>query len=211
VEGHPIFSSRLSACVVAIFLVAGGLAACGGSSGGSTATVVHLGCHQFCQQAGGFGGGPAGRPAVRFDTRGEVAPNSDGSVTLTRTCLLPVRCAGALLLDPASDTLATVCKPFFGQVEWWGQSDLNIPARATQSLAVPLSPCARGQVAKRGRVRMFITADAGLVPACTKIPALAAACHRFVTSPGSTPAEGDGLNRLVSGNFILVSKKTGSS
>ena len=203
-----------------MFLIVGGLAACGGSggsggssgsSGGSTTTVVHLGCHQFCQQAGGFGGGPAGRPTVRFDTRGEVAPGSDGTVTLTQTCLLPVRCAGALLLGPVSETLSTVCKPFFGQVAWWGQSDLNIPARATQSLAVPLSPCAREQVAKRGRVRMFITADAGLVPACTKIPALAAGCHRFVTSPGYTQAEGDGLNRLVSGSFVLVSKKTGSS
>ncbi len=199
-----------------MLLVVGGLAACGGSGrsggsgGGSTTTVVHLGCHQFCQQAGGFGGGPAGRPVVRFDTQGELAPGSDGTVTLTQTCLLPVRCAGALLLGPASDALDTVCKPFFGQVDWWGQSDLGIPARATQSLAVPLSPCAREQVAKRGRVRMFVTADVGLVPACSKIPALAAACHRFVTSPGHTPDEGDGLNRLVSGDITLVAKKTGS-
>jgi hypothetical protein len=216
VEGHPIFSSILSARLVATLLVVGCLAACGGSGGsggsggGSTTKVVHLGCHQFCQQAGGFGGGPGGRPTVRFDTKGEVAPSGDGTVTLTQTCLLPVRCAGALLLDPANDSLAAVCKPFFGQVNWWGQSDLDIPARATQSLAVPLSPCARAQVAKRGRVRMFITADVGLVPACAKIPALVAACHRFATNPGYTPAEGDGLNRLVSGDFTLVSKKTGS-
>jgi hypothetical protein len=214
VEGHPIFLSRLCAHVVAVVLMTGGLAACGasGAAGGGSpsTTVAHLGCHQFCQDAGGFGGGPAGRATVRFDTRGQVALGSDGTVTLTQTCLLPVRCAGALLLGPANASLAAVCKPYFGQVNWWGQSDLNIPAHTTQALAIPLSPCARQQVGRRGRVPMSVTADAGLVPACSKIPALAASCHRFVASPGYTPAEGDGLNRLMSGDFVLVSKKSGA-
>lgn len=190
-----------------MLLVVGGLAACGGSGGASSTTVAHLGCHQFCKQAGGFGGGPTGRPTVRIETSGRVTPSSDGTVTLTQTCLLPVRCAGALLFAPTSATLVAVCKPYFGEVASWGQSDLIIPAHETRSLAVPLSPCAREQVAKRGRVRMYLTADAGLVPACSKIRALAQECHRFVTRPGYSPDEGDGLNRLVTTELTLVSNK----
>ena len=153
------------------------IAGCGGSS----TRVVHLGCHEYCQQAGGYGGGPAGAPTVKFESRGDVSLNSDGSVTIKQTCLMPVPCDGALVIAPTAARLEFVCKPTVGRANWWGQSDLTLAAEQTEAIAVPLSACARQQLSKQGRVKVLVTADASRVPACSKIPALAQACHRFVT------------------------------
>ncbi len=83
-------SSRSALALVSTCSAAFGLAGCGGSASTGTtqssaptqstepvqaAEPVRLGCHQYCQQAGGYGAGPDEKPPLAtVATRGTVTP-----------------------------------------------------------------------------------------------------------------------------------------
>jgi hypothetical protein len=190
-------SRRALAVAVAVAVGAISLAACG-SSGGS---VAHLGCHRFCQQAGGFGGGPTGMQVIKFLTSGTVTPASDGTVAIKVQCAVPVPCRGALLLDLGD---SSICGTSTQRYIWPAASDLDVAANGTRTFALALLPCAQRRLQQRGQLKAAIIADVALVPMCAKIPQLAAGCKRFVTARGYAPEMGDGLNRLPMTAISLV-------
>jgi hypothetical protein len=164
----------------------------------SAPSPLRLGCHQYCQQAGGYGGAPGAtaQPVMRFATARTVVPLSDGAVPITLTCLLPFRCSGAVLLE---------FPPFTGEATAYrGRSDLDVPAHATVTIAVPLSTDGQALLRSQGRIRVLVIADNRAVPECATIPELAATCRRIVTSPGWLPEDGDGLDRYPSVNMDLA-------
>ncbi len=191
-------------------LVVVSLAGCGGGGGGGGG-VAKLGCHQYCQQAGGYGGGPAGRPVLKVLTTGTVVPQSDGTVPITVRCLVPVKCQGALLLESGSSkpSLEFACQNSSrGQRSaWWAQSDLLVDGNSARTIGLPLKACPLALLRREGRLAAAITADAiKFVPPCIQIPSLAAGCRKFVASPGYTPDEGDGLDRLIGAGITLRSR-----
>jgi hypothetical protein len=118
---------------------------------------LNLGCHQYCEQAGGYGGGQAGRPAtdfVRIRTTGEVAP-VHGALPIQVTCLTPSPCRGAILLDPTLPGDLDLVNV--------GRSDLDVQGGTTTTIAVPMSPEALHAVRSRdqGHFPVDVIADFG--------------------------------------------------
>ncbi len=205
--GGPVPLARVRArgtLVLAVALLAAFFAGCGGDGG-----VAMLGCHQYCQQAGGYGGGPSGRPVLKVVTTGTVVPSSNGTVPITLKCLVPVRCQGALLLDTASNSSSL---EFACGTGWWAQSDLLVDADSTRTIGLPLKACPRALLRREGRLAAAITADTiHFIPPCSQIPSLAAGCRKFVSSPGYTPDQGDGLNRLIGARITLATSGSSGS
>jgi hypothetical protein len=182
--------------VLALLAVVG----CGGSS-----SVSHLGCGQYCQQAGGYGGAPAGRRVIDVLTTGTVVPLSDGTVPVELHCVIPVPCQGALNLGPSAPNLVTACAAASSsRVAYWAQSDLVVGANSTRVLGIVLTPCARRLLRQYRALTVDLTADSGQVPSCKKIPQLVSECRKFMSSPRSTPDQGDGLIRIVSERIKLA-------
>lgn len=170
---------RLAALILVTCLAAVALPACGSDSGDSTqsqndptptptatstltptptptptpspeATAESLGCHQYCQQAGGYGGGEEGKVYMRVETSGTVVPIS-GALPIEVTCLLPNGCRGALLVYSPSPPFADV-----------GRSDLDVEGKGTATIAVPISEAGLDALdSKGGRLRVEIIADYG--------------------------------------------------
>jgi len=114
------------------------------------ATVEAVGCHQYCQQAGGYGGGAEGRLYMRVETSGTVVPLS-GALPIEVTCLLPHACRGAILVSASSPSFADV-----------GRADLSVEGKSTATIAVPLSEAGLDALDnKRGRLPVEIIADYG--------------------------------------------------
>jgi hypothetical protein len=149
-------------------LLASGLASCGADRAAPTTerpsrtarnappAVVAAGCHQYCQQAGGYGGGQDGRPAtdyVRIHNPGPVALRGD-AVPITVTCLDRAPCRGAILLGPAlaSDLPIEL-----------GRSDLDVGSKRTQTIVVPVPPAGLRAIRNRhgGRFPIEVLADFG--------------------------------------------------
>jgi YVTN family beta-propeller protein len=132
---------RAGALALVMLLASGGLAGCG-SSGSKAA---HLGCGQFCKQAGAPAGTPTLVSDVRINTGGTVTASSDGTVPVTVTCRAKHRCSGgALLIEglyrPTSPAQALDCGPGDGCM---GRSNLDVAANRTRTIAVPLSAVGR--------------------------------------------------------------------
>jgi hypothetical protein len=142
------------------------LAGCGGDSGGGGGgsgveepEVDRLGCHEFCQQAGGYGaGGEAAAQIVRIDVDAPVMALADGTVPVKLTCDLGKPCTGALLLDALTVDRSDPLHPEISSQEM-GRSDLVVGARATRTLGIPLSAFGRQWLQQNGRVKAFFTAD----------------------------------------------------
>jgi hypothetical protein len=161
-----------SACVAAL-----GLVGCGGSTSKSSdqsaapsqssappqssaptqsappdpaAEPVRLGCHEYCQQAGGYGAGPDQKPALAtVATRGTVTP-VNGLVPIDVKCEFRNACEGALLLNAERNG---------GAAEELGRSDLSVPANSTRTLGVPLSAAGRRALMEDGVLPVDVTVD----------------------------------------------------
>ncbi|HUZ29421.1 MAG TPA: hypothetical protein VMU90_09280 [Solirubrobacteraceae bacterium] len=128
------------------------------SSSGSGA-VAELGCHQYCQSAGGYGGGggPSPPPAAKILNQGTVSVLPGGVVPVTVQCAISSPCRGAILID-----FGTACtSPGEG-----GRSDLDVSPQSTRTIGVPLSSCQLALVRRRGSVKVVITADTGASGVC---------------------------------------------
>jgi hypothetical protein len=126
------------------------------------AGMVRLGCGEYCMQAGGYGGGGTPNMTKILTTRVTALPG--GTVPITVECLFQQPCLGALLLDSGDSSTDSVCQTpavAGSQIVWWGQSDLDVPARTTRTLGVTLSPCALGLLSQRGTLQVLVTADSG--------------------------------------------------
>lgn len=170
-SSHVLAIRTRTTCLLAV-AAAAGVGGCGGQvSRSTTASVppvssppvasvpagVTLGCHQYCEQAGGYGGGQAGRPSwdyVKIDTTGTISPVHD-AVPVTVTCVMPDPCRGAILLSPALPADVDVINV--------GRSDLFVKARATVTIAVPLSSAGLQAVKTRdhGHFPTIVIADFG--------------------------------------------------
>ena len=142
------------------------LAGCGGDSGGGGAgssgeepEVDRLGCHEFCQQAGGYGdGGGAAAPLIKIDVDAQVMALADGTVPVRLTCDFGKPCTGALLLDALNVDRSDPLHPEISSSEM-GRSDLIVGAHATRTLGIPLSAFGRQWLQQHGRVKAFFSAD----------------------------------------------------
>ena len=149
--------------LVSTGLAALGLAGCGGSgSAGTTqssaptqaqaAEPVRLGCHQYCQQAGGYGAGPEEKPPLAtVTTRGTVTP-VNGVVPIDVKCEFRATCEGAILLTTDQSGSGG---------EALGRSDLSVPANSSRTLGVPLSAAGVRVLGGGGAVPAAVTVDAG--------------------------------------------------
>jgi len=143
--------------LAAFSTIVASVAGCGGDSGGGGGgssgepEVERLGCHEYCQQAGGYGaGGGAMAPMIKIDVDAPLMPLADGTVPVRLTCLVRKACTGALLLERSDATLQ-------GDM---GRSDLIVAAHSTRTLGIPLSSFGLQWLEHHGRVRAFVTADA---------------------------------------------------
>ena len=135
----------LLACSVGLVVLAG----CGHSH-----HVARLGCHQYCQQAGGYGGGgPPVPKLMRIVTTGTVAALKDGTVPIELSCVFARPCSGALLLNSVSTGPTQA-------IDVQGRSDLLVAAHGTRTIGVLLSPGSLGLL-RAGRVKVSVTADSG--------------------------------------------------
>lgn len=149
--------------LVSTGLAALGIAGCGGSgSTGATqssaatqaqaAEPVRLGCHQYCQQAGGYGAGPDEKPPLAtVTTRGRVTP-VNGVVPIDVRCEFRATCEGAILLTTDQSASGG---------EALGRSDLSVPANSTRTLGVPLSAAGVRVLGQGAAVAAAVTVDAG--------------------------------------------------
>jgi hypothetical protein len=157
-------------------LLGTGLAACGADDHSPTTgtspqvsdkappavpAAASLGCHQYCQQAGGYGGGEAGRPATDFVRIRNARTGflRGGALPVTVTCLQATLCRGAILLSPASTSDIDVIE--------FGRSDLDVGGNRTRTIAVPITPRAIRAVRARhrGRFPVDVLVDFGN-PSC---------------------------------------------
>jgi hypothetical protein len=169
--------NRPALAFVSACLAAFGLVGCGGSASNSSsrsasqpaaptqsaattqsaetvqaAEPVRLGCHQYCQQAGGYGAGPDEKPALAtVATRGTVTP-ANGVVPIDVKCEFRAACEGALLLNSDREG---------GSREELGRSDLSVPANSSRTLGVPLSAAGQQALGGGGEVAVLVTVDAG--------------------------------------------------
>ncbi len=143
-----------------------------------------LGCHSYCQQAGGYGGGaPPGIPHMtEIITRGSVTLSA-GAVPIQVTCKFDRQCRGALLLLSAGTSVT----------QDLGRSDLIVDTGATRTIAIPLSPAGKKLLSKRGKIKVFVTADSfetlDSLPQSerTKWDALATKNLTISSAPAGTP------------------------
>ena len=143
----------------------GGNAGTGGAS--TSSPVVRLGCHQYCQSAGGYGaGGPVKPPAAKVLSPGTITVLPGGIVPVTVRCLLSKPCLGAIVLDsdPACSNLAES-----------GRSDLAVEGQSTRTIGVPLSSCQGSLLRERGQLEAGIIVDShgGRGPVCGQYECLA--------------------------------------
>jgi hypothetical protein len=124
-----------------------------------TVPAVSLGCHQYCQSAGGYGGGggPSPPPAAKILNQGTVSVLSGGVVPVILQCAISSPCRGAILID-----FGTACTAP-GEV---GRSDLDVSPQSTRTIGVPLSSCQLALLRQRGRVKVGLTADTGASGVC---------------------------------------------
>jgi hypothetical protein len=113
---------------------------------------VRLGCHQYCQQAGGYGAGPDEKPPLAtVTTRGTVTP-VNGVVPIDVKCEFRASCEGAILLTTNESGSSG---------EALGRSDLSVPANSSRTLGVPLSTAGQRVLGGGGTVPAAVTVDAG--------------------------------------------------
>jgi hypothetical protein len=159
---------RFALTLTTTSLTAFALAGCGGSGSSSSdeastqstpstqptqaAEPVRLGCHQYCQQAGGYGAGPEEKPPLAtVTTRGTVAP-VNGVVPIDVKCEFRATCEGAILLTTDQSGSGG---------EALGRSDLSVPANSSRTLGVPLSAAGQRVLGGGGPVGAAVTVDAG--------------------------------------------------
>jgi hypothetical protein len=124
-----------------------------GASGASgvqgTAAGDRLGCHTYCQQAGGYGGGspPSVPEMTELVTSGPVTP-ADNAIPVEIKCNFDRQCRGALLIGVRGGEFADLSR-----------SDLVVDAGDTRTIAVPLSPGIEKALSNDGEVRAGVTVD----------------------------------------------------
>jgi hypothetical protein len=166
-------SGQSAAAFLSTTLAALGLVGCGGSRSSSSdqssapaqssaptqssastqaAEPVRLGCHQYCQQAGGYGAGPDEKPSLAtVATRGTVTP-VNGVVPIDVRCEFRATCEGAILLTTNQSGSSG---------EALGRSDLSVPANSSRTLGVPLSAAGQRVLSGGGAVPAAVTVDTG--------------------------------------------------
>jgi hypothetical protein len=159
---------RFALTVTTTGLAAVALAGCGGSGSSSSdeaatqstppkqpaqaAEPVRLGCHEYCQQAGGYGAGPEEKPPLAtVTTRGTVTP-VNGVVPIEVKCEFRATCDGAILLTTNQSGSSG---------EALGRSDLSVPANSTRTLGVPLSAAGQRVLSGGSAVPAAVTVDTG--------------------------------------------------
>lgn len=176
--------SRAAGLAAVVVAAVAGLTGCGASASSSTTrtvsrrsvrpvasrrpaqpSLVRLGCHQYCLDAGGYGDGGPVVPKMARVTTSRAAVGPDGTVAIEVRCLSRVACVGALAIAAGgSSGLEFACQmpavPH-AQTDWWAQSDLDLPAHATRTFGLTLSPCVRRLLAARRRLPSLVVADTG--------------------------------------------------
>jgi hypothetical protein len=131
---------------------------CGGSNRPG-AKLIRLGCHQFCQQAGGYGGAPGGLKVLRIEVPNTITPLADGTVPIAVACAIPVPCATASRLGRINIWTVSAA----GQDQSFiGGSDLILAGHSSATFAVSLLPAGTQLLRSRGRIEIDIHADAGV-------------------------------------------------
>ena len=132
-----------AALVLAVLVAAG----CGGSSVTTEKPLgpARLGCHQYCQQTGGFGAPPGGPPPMAVVANHGPVEVMDGVVPVAVTCRFDRPCTGALVLT-------------LGETEL-GRSDIAVPAKGTRVIGVALSAAGQRAVTRAGRAKVAVTLD----------------------------------------------------
>jgi len=149
--------------IIALGAVA--LGGCGGGSGQSS--LVRLGCHQYCLNAGGYGGGGPPRRSMTKMLRTRVVVQADGTVPIEIECLFRLPCMGVIALSSASNSsqLLFACNTRAvpgSRISWWAQSDLELPAHSTRTFGLTLSECAHRLLLGHRRLEVLVTVDSGL-------------------------------------------------
>jgi hypothetical protein len=139
--------AAFSAIVASLTGCGGGSDGNGGGSTGEESEVDRLGCHEYCQQAGGYGaGGGARAPMIKVAVDAPLVPLGDGTVPVRLTCLVRTPCTGALLLKLPDATDM-------------GRSDLIVGADSARTLGIPLSPFGHQWLEQHASVNALVTAD----------------------------------------------------
>jgi hypothetical protein len=115
-----------------------------------------LGCHEYCQQAGGYGGGGEEKYYMNILTP-DVVNIDGGTIPVSLECLLATPCRGAILIFPVESS------GFYTEI---GRSDMYVRAQGRRVVGVEVSRAGAQELAAGGgRLTVNITADYG-DPAC---------------------------------------------
>ena len=107
-----------------------------------------LGCHTYCQTAGGYGAagaGPKPPPAITLITN-SVTAGADGYVPVTMRCNRAVQCLGWVGIVFENDG--------------GGKSDLLVNAGSTRTIAIPLDAASIAYLRSHGPTQGYFSVDA---------------------------------------------------
>jgi hypothetical protein len=117
-----------------------------GSGRNAQETAVRLGCHKYCQNAGGTGGEEkASDTIVGLEVENPVVAFDDGTIPVRIYCFVEENCVGAILV--------------FGEDGDDGRSDLYVAAGKNRLIAVPLPAAAVDAIESGKNIDMKVAAD----------------------------------------------------
>jgi hypothetical protein len=117
-----------------------------GSGHNAQERAVRLGCHKYCQNAGGTGGEEkASDTIVGLKVENPVVAFDDGTIPVRIYCFVEENCVGAILV--------------FGEDGDDGRSDLYVAAGENRLLAVPLPAAAVDAIESGKNIDMKVAAD----------------------------------------------------
>ena len=110
---------------------------------------MRLGCHEYCQTAGGRGGDAGGNPSdtiVGLEVENPVVAFDDGTIPVRIYCFVEQDCEGAIFV-------------FGDDFDSTGRSDLLVAAGENRLLAAPLPAPAVDAIEGGRRIEMKVVAD----------------------------------------------------
>jgi hypothetical protein len=136
--------------------------------------LLHPGCGEYCQTAGGYGGDDSDHPGlVEIAVDDPVVPLEDGTIPVQITCSTDLDCEGAVIV--AFSSFDDMSK--YGDTD--GRCDLFVEAGRSQIFAVPLSEPMIAALNETAEAHLNITADAGLT--LQRLPPTEADNYQFPT------------------------------